>query len=94
VSGIGPPCGGFSGDGGKATSAALNNPRGVALDASGNLYIADTDNSRIRKVSPAGIITTVAGAGNTYTCKPGSCSPFYGDAGWRLWRGLLPGRSP
>ena len=85
----GPPCGGFSGDGGKATSAALNNPRGVALDASGNFYIADTDNSRIRKVSPAGIITTVAGDGNTYTCTPASCSPFYGDGGQATSAGLL-----
>jgi len=52
---------GFSGDGGQATSAQLNFPRGVALDAAGNLYIAD-DNSRIRKVS-GGVITTIAGTG-------------------------------
>jgi uncharacterized protein (TIGR03437 family) len=54
---------GFSGDGGPATSASLAGPSGVAVEASGNLYIADTHNSRIRKVSPAGIITTVAGNG-------------------------------
>jgi uncharacterized protein (TIGR03437 family) len=55
---------GFSGDGGPATSALLNLPwGGIALDSSGNLYIADSDNSRVRKVSPAGIITTVAGNG-------------------------------
>ncbi len=53
---------GFSGDGGPATSASLNLPSGVAVDAAGNLYIADTDNQRIRKVS-GGIITTVAGNG-------------------------------
>jgi sugar lactone lactonase YvrE len=54
---------GFSGDGGPATSAQLNNPQGVALDSAGNLYIADTGNNRIRKVSAAtGIITTVIGA--------------------------------
>jgi uncharacterized protein (TIGR03437 family) len=53
----------FSGDGGPATSASLGFPEGVAVDAAGNLYIADSDNSRIRKVSPAGIITTVAGNG-------------------------------
>jgi streptogramin lyase len=55
---------GFSGDGGPAASAQLNAPRGVAVDASGNLYIADALNNRIRKVSSDGIITTVAGNGS------------------------------
>ena len=45
---------GFSGDGGQATSAQLNGPAGVAFDTQGNLYIADENNHRIRKVSPAG----------------------------------------
>src|SRR5437773_2057330 len=55
----------FAGDGGAATSASLNSPSGVALDASGNLYIADYFNNRIRKVDAAsGIITTVAGNGS------------------------------
>jgi uncharacterized protein (TIGR03437 family) len=53
--------GGYSGDGGPATAASLYEPRGVALDAAGNLYIADQRNSRIRKVTPGGTITTVAG---------------------------------
>jgi hypothetical protein len=53
---------GYSGDGGSATSAELRWPEGITFDASGNLYIADTDNARIRKVS-SGIITTVAGGG-------------------------------
>jgi len=53
---------GFSGDNGPATSAQLNFPTGVAIDPAGNLYIADTDNFRIRKVSN-GVITTVAGSG-------------------------------
>ena len=54
----------FSGDGGAATRAQLNFPGGVAVDGSGNIYIADTNNYRIRKVSAAtGIITTVAGNG-------------------------------
>ncbi|BBI31186.1 NHL domain-containing protein [Cohnella abietis] len=44
--------GGFSGDGGAATSAELNNPKGVAVDSSGMLYIADSNNNRIRKVGP------------------------------------------
>src|SRR5688572_9905043 len=55
--------GGFSGDGGAANLAKLNLPAGVALDSSGNLFIADQFNNRIRKVSVSGIITTVAGTG-------------------------------
>jgi sugar lactone lactonase YvrE len=55
---------GFSGDGGQATSAQLSWPRSVAVDSAGNLYIADTQNNRIRKVTPAGLITTVAGNGD------------------------------
>jgi uncharacterized protein (TIGR03437 family) len=54
---------GFSGDGGPATSASLNDLRGLAVDSAGNLYIADTGNNRIRKVS-GGRITTAAGNGN------------------------------
>ncbi|MFN0282157.1 MAG: NHL repeat-containing protein [Kineosporiaceae bacterium] len=54
---------GFSGDGGPATSAALNSPRGVALDSAGNVYITDGANNRVRKVSTAGTITTIAGTG-------------------------------
>jgi sugar lactone lactonase YvrE len=54
---------GFSGDGGQATNAAISNPAGVAVDGSGNLFIADYGNQRIRRVDPSGIITTVAGKG-------------------------------
>ena len=51
--------GGFSGDGGPATSAQLNDPQGVAVDGAGDLFIADTFNNAIREVTPAGIISTV-----------------------------------
>ncbi len=54
---------GFSGDGGPAKSAALNSPSNVVTDRSGNLYIADKANNRVRKVDRAGIITTIAGNG-------------------------------
>ncbi len=62
---------GFSGDGGQATNAALWNPYGIALDSSGNLFIADNANDRVRKVSGNGIITTVAGGGNSPCCNGG-----------------------
>jgi uncharacterized protein (TIGR03437 family) len=54
---------GFIGDGGPATAAELKSVDGVALDSSGNIYIAETDGARIRKVAPNGIITTYAGTG-------------------------------
>jgi sugar lactone lactonase YvrE len=55
--------GAFSGEGVPATQAALQGPTRVALDAGGNLYIADTTNNRVRKVAPNGVITTFAGTG-------------------------------
>jgi sugar lactone lactonase YvrE len=63
---------GFSGDGGPATNAGLSGPAGLAVDAWGNLFIADSGNKRIRKVSANGLITTVAGNGD---------AGFYGDGG-------------
>ena len=59
--GTGSP--GFSGDGGRATAAQLNQVNGLAFDARGNLYIADMGNHRVRLVAPDGTITTVAGNG-------------------------------
>jgi NHL repeat/IPT/TIG domain len=53
----------YGGDGGPATAAALYNPSQLAMDKAGNLYVADTYNHRIRKITPNGIITTVAGTG-------------------------------
>jgi hypothetical protein len=61
VAGNGTP--GFSGDGGPATSAQFLYPGEVAVDIVGNLFIADTGTTRIRKVTPAGVISTVAGYG-------------------------------
>ncbi len=55
--------GGFSGDGGPATSAQLHYPAGIATDTFGNIYISDYSNSRLRKVNPSGIISTIAGTG-------------------------------
>jgi len=54
---------GYSGDGGPAIEARLNTPSDVAVAADGTIYIADTMNHVIRKISPDGIITTVAGTG-------------------------------
>ena len=56
---------GYSGDGGPAVEARLNGPWGVAVDRSGNLYIADAGNQRVRRVDGAGVITTVAGNGTS-----------------------------
>lgn len=71
IAGNGAP--GFSGDSGAATAAQLFSPRGVAVDSEGDIYIADSNNSRIRKVTLDGLITTIAGNGDG----PG----YFGDGG-------------
>jgi adhesin/invasin len=53
----------FGGDNGQAVNAQINQPRSIIVDSSGNLYIADTANNRVRKVDSSGIITTIAGTG-------------------------------
>jgi hypothetical protein len=68
VAGNGVP--GFSGDGGPAVAASLHDPFGVAVDTAGNLFIADFNNYRVRKVDANGTITTVAGIG---------MAPYAGD---------------
>lgn len=70
VAGIGSP--GFTGDGGAATAAKLYEPTGVCVDDMGNIFIADNNNNRIRKVNTSGIISTVAGNGT---------AGFAGDGG-------------
>ena len=63
---------GFSGDGGPAISAQLGAPPGVAVDTAGSVYIADESNHRIRRVTAAGVISTMAGTG---------AAAFGGDGG-------------
>src|ERR1700722_1777134 len=71
---------GYAGDGGQATLAQLQNPNGLAVDSAGNLYIADSDNQVIRKVTAAtGVITTVAGNG---------ISGYSGDGGQAIQASL------
>lgn len=76
VAGISGGLPGYSGDGGPATEAELNDPRGVAVDSGGNLYIADSGNNRIRRVDAGtGIITSVAGDGTAgYTGDGGAAT--------------------
>ena len=70
---------GYSGDGGQATAASMSFPNGVAVDGNGNLYIADTGNQCIRKVTPKGTITTLVSSGltNPYTIALDSSGALY-----------------
>jgi len=78
---------GFAGDNGPATTAAIDSPNGLAIDAGGNLYLADTHNGRVREVNGAtGIITTVAGS--TALQAYGGDSGAATAAGLALPRGL------
>jgi len=67
---------------GPGTQAAFNTPSGLALDSEGNLFVADTGNNRIRKISPTGLVSTVAGDGTAgYVDGPGTQARFDGPVG-------------
>lgn len=94
---------GFSGDGGPATSAQLNEPHSIGFDRAGNLIIADVKNHRLRKVAlPSGIITTFAGTGEKKTTPDGApfaTAPLSGpraldfDREGNLWLALREGNA-
>jgi sugar lactone lactonase YvrE len=54
---------GYGGDGGPAVQAMFDRPRGIAVDQRGDIYVADSENDRVRRINPAGIVTTIAGTG-------------------------------
>jgi sugar lactone lactonase YvrE len=70
---------GFDGSiNGPGSDATFTNPSGIAADAAGNLYVTDTDNNLIRKITPAGIVTTIAGRGPaTWQDGPGNMATFF-----------------
>lgn len=79
---------GYAGDGGRATAAALNDPQCLAVDATDNVYIADTLNNRVRRVTVDGIISTIAGTGDqTFSSDGGPAT----NAGLHLASGPLSG---
>jgi len=78
-------CGAFSGDGGPATSARMNQPSGVAVDDHGNVFIGELGGCRVRKVTSGGTISTIAGTG---VCTPSGNGGDAVDAGLAPVRGL------
>ncbi len=86
---VGTGTGSYSGDNGPATSATLNGPSRVTLDSTGNVYIADGSNHRVRKVTiSTGIITTIAGNGATNTDGSNDYGSYSGDGGQATSAGL------
>jgi mucin-19 len=64
---------------GTGTSASFNNPKGIAIDGNGNLYVADRGNNKIRKITPTGVVTNFAGSGVLGSSDgPGTIASFYG----------------